>query len=146
MKKNEHGQPIGFPVTDWVEAKLPTRAPMEGLYTRAVGVEDMSACTSLFDAFVKDVNGLNWTYLPYGPFKQQTDFNAWFEQTCFGDDPLFHVIHDMSSNEAIGLASLMRINPSAGVIEVGHVHFSPLLQRTPMATEAMYLMIQKPCT
>jgi len=98
---------------------------------------------------VQDANGLNWTYLPYGPFKQQTDFNAWFEQTCLSDDPLFHVIHDTTSNDAIGLASLMRVNPPAGTIEVGHVHFSPLLQRTPMATEAMYLMkraVKKCCT
>jgi len=142
MNINEHGQPIGFPVTDWVDAISPMRQPMEGSYTRVVGVEDMSACRSLFNAFLKDTNGLNWTYLPYGPFKQLAEFNAWFEQTCFGDDPLFHVIYDKSSNDAIGLASLMRINPTAGSIEVGHVHFSPLLQRTPMATEAMYLLMK----
>ena len=34
----------------------------------------------------------------------------------------------------------MRINPTHGVIEVGNVLFSPALQRTRAATEAMYLM------
>ncbi len=143
MNENEHGQPIGFPVTDWVNAMPPTREPIEGMYTQLVCVQDMSASHSLYQAFVKDTKGLNWTYLPYGPFKNLSDFNDWFEQTCFGDDPLFHVIYDKSSKDAIGLASLMRINPTAGSIEVGHVHFSPLLQRTPMATEAMYLMMKR---
>jgi RimJ/RimL family protein N-acetyltransferase len=34
----------------------------------------------------------------------------------------------------------MRMDPVNGVIEVGNVLFSPSLQRTPAATEAMYLM------
>jgi len=143
VNKNEHGQPIGFPVANWIDAIPPTRQPMAGLYTRVVGVQDVNVSNALFNAFIKDSNGLNWTYLPYGPFKQQADFSAWFENTCFGDDPLFHVIYDTANNNAIGLASLMRINPSAGSIEVGHVHFSPLLQRTPMATEAMYLLMKR---
>jgi RimJ/RimL family protein N-acetyltransferase len=36
----------------------------------------------------------------------------------------------------------MRITPGSGSIEVGHINFSPLLQRTPGATEAMYLMMK----
>jgi RimJ/RimL family protein N-acetyltransferase len=34
----------------------------------------------------------------------------------------------------------MRIKPQHGVIEVGNVVFSPMLQRSRAATEAMYLM------
>ena len=42
----------------------------------------------------------------------------------------------------MGVASYLRIAPGAGSIEVGHINFSPLLQRTPAATEAMYLMMR----
>jgi RimJ/RimL family protein N-acetyltransferase len=42
----------------------------------------------------------------------------------------------------VGVASYLRIAPAVGTIEVGHIHFSPLLQRTPAATEAMYLMMR----
>jgi len=143
MNKNKHGQPIGFPVTDWVAATVPSHEQMEGLYTRVAGVVDTSACESLFNAYLNDTKGLNWTYLPYGPFIKLSDFNTWFEQTCFGDDPLFHVVYDKSSHNAVGLASLMRIKPIAGSIEVGHIHFSPLMQRSKMATEAMYLMMKR---
>jgi RimJ/RimL family protein N-acetyltransferase len=37
----------------------------------------------------------------------------------------------------------MRIDPPAGVIEVGHINYAPPLQRTPAATEAMYLMMRR---
>jgi RimJ/RimL family protein N-acetyltransferase len=47
---------------------------------------------------------------------------------------------DSSEGRAKGWASFMRIKPAHGVIEVGNVLFSPALQRTRAATEAMYLM------
>ena len=43
----------------------------------------------------------------------------------------------------MGVAAFMRIEPRHGVIEVGHVHFGPSLQRTAAATEAMYLMMRR---
>lgn len=148
---NEHGQPIGFPVVDWDTALVPNRDPMSGLYTRIVGVSNVEPCADLFRAYQSDTKGVNWTYLPYGPFAQEADFTRWFEHTCFNDDPLFHVIRSTGEHQAtgvdagvaVGLASYLRIQPGAGSIEVGHIHFSPLLQRTPMATEAMFLMMAR---
>ncbi|MEZ5287532.1 MAG: GNAT family protein [Vicinamibacterales bacterium] len=48
-----------------------------------------------------------------------------------------------SPSSAAGVASYLRITPAAGTIEVGHIHFSPALQQTPAATEAMYLMMRR---
>ena len=58
------------------------------------------------------------------------------------NDPLFFAIIDQSTNCAVGVASYLRIDPNSGSIEVGHINYSPLLQRTPGATEAMYLMMK----
>ena len=44
---------------------------------------------------------------------------------------------------ACGVASYLNIAPASGAIEVGHIHYSPQLQRTPLATEAMYLMMKQ---
>lgn len=140
---NQLGQPIGFPVTQWKRAKVPTREDTVGERVTLTCVTDTQACSALFEAYVSDTEGKNWTYLPYGPFKQLIDFVQWFERTCLTNDPLFHVVHDNANNGPIGLASYLRVNPDAGSIEVGHIHFSPHLQRTPMATEAMYLMMRR---
>ena len=50
---------------------------------------------------------------------------------------------DRATDRAIGVAAYLRIAPEAGSIEVGHINFSPLLQRTPAATDAMYLMMRQ---
>ena len=65
------------------------------------------------------------------------------EAVCLGGDPLFHAVVDRNSGKAAGVASYLRIGPAVGVIETGHINYSPLLQRTPAATEAMYLMMRR---
>ena len=95
---------------------------------------------ALFAATAADEGGRNWTYLSYGPFSTFASYRAWMSAHCLGDDPLFHAIVERTTGKAIGVASFMRIDPPAGSIEVGHLGYSPLLQRTPAATEAMYLM------
>lgn len=96
----------------------------------------------LFDANNRDKNRHNWTYLPYGPFESPGDYRAWMEAECTSEDPMFHAVIDVGTRRAVGVASYLRINPGSGSIEIGHINFSPLLQRTPAATEAMYLMMR----
>ena len=56
------------------------------------------------------------------------------------EDPLYFTVLN-AEGRAVGHATYLRIDPANGVIEVGYIHFSPLMQRTPMSTEAMYLMM-----
>jgi len=70
-------------------------------------------------------------------------YRAWVDQYSAGKDPLFFTIFDKASGTPVGVASHMRIDPGNGVIEVGHLAYSPLLQKTPAATEAMFLMMQR---
>src|SRR5262249_42598244 len=56
-------------------------------------------------------------------------------------DPVFLAIVDAATGLAAGVASYLRIDPPNGSIEVGHIALSPRLQRTPAATESMYLMM-----
>ena len=52
-------------------------------------------------------------------------------------------IVDLADGMPAGVASYLRISPAAGSIEVGHIHYSPRLQKTPAATEAMYLLMER---
>jgi RimJ/RimL family protein N-acetyltransferase len=97
----------------------------------------------LFAAYVKKRNDQDWTYLPYGPFDSFENYLKWMNNACTGKDPLFHVIKDAITQKALGVASYLRIEPILGVVEVGHIHFSPVLQKTPHATEAMFLMMSR---
>jgi len=145
MKKHENdlGQPIGFPVEQWEERPRPPRSPIRGTYCQVVPLDPDIHAEPLYRAYAADQNQRNWTYLPYGPFEELKDFRAWLQLHCIGNDPLFYAIVESETGDAIGLASYLRIEPSVGVIEIGHIHYSPRLQKAPMATEAMYLLMHR---
>jgi len=84
----------------------------------------------------------NWIYLPYGPFASEHSYRAWIESVEGQDDPCFFAIRRLSGKKPLGVASYLRIKPDIGTIEVGHINFSTLLQKTTEATEAMYLMME----
>jgi len=115
---------------------------MAGRWCRLEPLDPARHGASLFAAYQLDTAGLGWTYLPYGPFPDEPAFRTWLDGIAAKDDPLFHAILD-DSGEAVGVASLMRISPETGSIEVGHIHYSPRLKQRPGATEAMYLLMRR---
>lgn len=141
---NELGQPIGYCLRDWSEPPRPPRTAMHGRTCRVEPLDPEGHGGELYSAYGEDHEGRNWTYMPYGPFASLRDFHAWMERSCLGDDPLFHAIVERDSGRAMGLASYLRIAPSVGTIEVGHINYAPALQGTIAGSEAMYLMMR--CT
>ena len=136
-------QPLGFSIGDWTPPIRPPAEPMIGQYCRLERLDPERDWRSLFDAYALDTKGRNWTYLPQGPFENYPDFLNWLSAMAKLDDPFFFTIIDAASQTGVGVASYLRITPPAGSIEVGHIHYSPLLQRKPAATEAMYLMMKQ---
>ena len=141
--QNSYGQPIGYLVNDWQECAFPPRSTMTGKWCRVERLVPEKHAEELFAAYVKQRNDQDWTYLPYGPFERFDDYQRWLTKTYTGDDPLLHTIIESKTNKAVGVASFLRIQPGIGVIEVGHIHFSPLMQKTSVATEAMFLMMRR---
>jgi RimJ/RimL family protein N-acetyltransferase len=140
---NQLGQPVGFAVPGWKPPQTPARATMEGRYCRLEPLAPEVHAASLFAADALNTDGSMWTYLPYGPFDTLESYRRWMDDACLGSDPLFFAIVDRVTGRAVGVASYQRIDPRNGSIEVGHLAYSPLLQRTPAATEAMYLMMRQ---
>jgi len=141
--RNALGQPIGASVPHWTPRQWPARTPMVGRYCRLEPLDVACHAAQLHAANSEDTAGANWTYLPVGPFADFAGYRAWLERMAAGDDPQFHVVIDGESGEAQGVASFLRIDPAMGAIEVGHINYSPRLQRRRAATEAMYLMMRR---
>jgi len=116
---------------------------MEGRYCRVEPVDPGRDAVDLYAAYQLDKEGRNWTYLPHGPYSRFEDYLKYLERAAASDDPFVHCVIERSSGRAVGVASYMRIDAAAGVIEVGGINYSPLLQRTPAATEAMYMMMRR---
>ncbi len=116
---------------------------MHGRLCRLESLDAAKHAAALHAAYAADRDGRNWTYLPYGPFASEVAYTAWVETVQSRDDPVFYAIIDLAKQQPIGVASYLRIDPAMGVIEVGHLSFAPALQRTPLSTEAMFLMMRR---
>lgn len=139
--KNEFDQPVGYPIKNWQISPKPTKSTMLGNYCKLQLLDITKHAKPLFAALTLQNDGSSWTYLPYGPFATCEEFTTWLQETSSLDDTVLYVILDKKTESPIGIAGYLRINQEHGVIEVGHLHFSKLLQKTPAATEAMYLMM-----
>ena len=142
IRLNELGQPIGASLSGWSPPPLPPREPMQGRTCRLEPLNVERHAAALFAANAADADGRNWTYLPYGPFASLANYREWLNTSCLGNDPLFFAIFDAADVQPAGIASYLRIAPTSGSIEVGHIHFSPRMQRSQAATEVMYLMMK----
>jgi RimJ/RimL family protein N-acetyltransferase len=142
-RTNSLGQPIGDPVPGWTPRPRPPRTPLVGRLCRLEPIDAAKHAAALHEAHAADAEGRNWTYLPYGPFGSADEYGAWLAAREASEDPLFFAIVSLPSERPVGVAAYLRIDPAMGSIEVGHLSYSPALQRTAAATEAMYLMMRR---
>jgi len=142
-RRNNLGQPVGFPMPEWTARPMPPRTAMAGRFARVEPLDPDRHAAALFEANADDREGRNWTYYNYGPFASLADYRKWVESSCADSTRLFHAIIDQTRGEAVGVAAYANALPNYGTIEVGALNFSPRLQRRPAATEAMYLMMRR---
>jgi RimJ/RimL family protein N-acetyltransferase len=126
----------------WTPPPTPTRIIHTGRWCRVEPLDAERHAADLWAANALDREGGMWRYLAYGPFPDAATYRAWVADRQKSADPLFFAIVDAATDRATGVASYLRIDPPNGVIEVGHLAYSPRLQRTPAATEAMFLLMR----
>jgi RimJ/RimL family protein N-acetyltransferase len=129
-------QPIGPPV-DAPAAHQPQAVALAGRLGRIEKLDAKRHGGDLWDAF--KTHDQLWTYMSYGPFADETSFAEWLAHREKLEDPFSYAIVT-ASDQAVGIATLLQIRPEMRAIEVGHIVYSPALQRTPLATEAQYLL------
>ena len=142
QRTNTFGQPIGDELPGWRPPPRPPRATLEGRFCRVEPLDVARHAADLHAANSLDADGRMWTYLFSGPFASFAEYHAWLAPRPASEDPLFFAFVDRARGRAVGLGSYLRIEPAHGSVEVGHLQFSPLMQRSPVATEAMFLMMR----
>jgi len=122
---------------NWKPSAPPAPLVLRGRY---VTLESLDI--SHGDALWQAVQGHDhlWTWLANGPYASPTGIIESLESWRDAEKAILFAIVPAETGQAAGWASFMRIKPRHGVIEVGNVLFSPALQRSRAATEAMYLM------
>ena len=128
--------PIGPPV-DATPARRPRPIVIEGRFGRLEKLV-LHHAAALWSA-VKGHDHI-WTYMSsYGPFADGEIFTDWVASRVSLEDPYSYAIVT-PSGDAVGITTLMDIRTAARSVEVGHIVYSPALQRTPLGTEVQYLL------
>ena len=130
------GQPVGVPV-DASPARRPEAVVLEGRFGRVEKLDPAHHAADLWHA--AQGHDALWTYMAYGPFADAAAFSRWVAERAKLDDPTSYAVIERGGR-ALGIATLMEIRPAMRVIEVGNIVYTPALQRTPLATEAQYLL------
>ncbi|HEV2035514.1 MAG TPA: GNAT family protein [Candidatus Dormibacteraeota bacterium] len=123
---------------DWKPARHPQRIALEGASVTLEPVDPARHTGALYSA--ADGAPAIWDYLPYGPFENREAFIEWLEARAASDDPLFYALVDRAAGAARGMASYLRMDSPNGVIEIGHIWFAPVMQRTRQATESIFVL------
>jgi RimJ/RimL family protein N-acetyltransferase len=136
-----YGQPVGHPLPGWTARPAPARVTLEGRFCRLEPLDADRHADDLYAAYALAADGRDWTYMSTHAFASPAGYRAYVETATRADDPLQYAVVDGRTGTAVGTLALMRQDPSNGVVEVGSVAFSPLLKRTPISTEAQFLLM-----
>lgn len=124
----------------WTPRPRPDGRTLEGRFVRLERLDAARHATDLGRALSGPGTAPLYDYLfEYPPDGPQT-IEEWVAKASATQDPFFYAVIDKQSGRAVGRMALMRIDPGHGVIEVGSILFGPTLQRTPGATETIYLL------
>ena len=123
----------------WTPRERPSHEPMIG---RFVVLEPLDAARhgdGLYAATASEEGAERHRYLFEPPPADRTAFQPWLDKANVSADPLWFTVIDAKSRKVVGRQSLMRIDQTFGVIEIGNILWSSLMARSPAATEALYL-------
>jgi RimJ/RimL family protein N-acetyltransferase len=126
-------------LANWTPRPRPERKVLEGRYARLEPLDAERHGDGLYEASsVSDIGG-RFRWLPDNPPRTRAEFQPWLDKAAASPDPLFFTVIDKASGRVGGRQTLMRIDPTYGVIEIGNIYWGPLISRKPAATEAQYL-------
>lgn len=137
----ETDPPVGPRLADPLPRPLPARIPHRGA---AVDLEPLHTrhVPELWQAARADQAEASWAYLGYGPFREETALRSFVAGFAATHDPMAWAVRPHATGTVDGWLTLMEIHPAHAHIEIGHIWFSPRMQRTRAATEAMFLLMR----
>jgi RimJ/RimL family protein N-acetyltransferase len=136
-RENAVMPPLG-PEVDPTPRPLPPRAPLAGRYATLEPLERRHAAELWQAAQGADES---WAYLGHGPFASEDAMARFIGEFAGADERMVWAVRPRASGVVSGWLALLDIQPRNASIEVGSIWFSPRLQRTSAATEAIYLLL-----
>lgn len=120
---------------------VPAAATLRGGRVTLVPLEPLAHAGPLFQAAQGDgADPALWDHLPYGPFADAEELGEGLRAIATDADVVAFAVLD--GGVPSGVVSYLRLRPAHGSVEVGHVWFGGRVQRTPVGTEAIGLLLR----
>lgn len=142
MAINQFGQPIGEPMPNWQAVQRPSGVTLSGRFCRLEALDPQRHHAALFAAFDRAPDGRDWTYLSRERPESPQVLRAHLESMQANSTLVNLTVCDLLTQMPVGTVAFMRIDEANGVLEIGHVCWSPLMKQRSCATEAIYLMLR----
>lgn len=130
---------IGPKVADTTPAPRPQRIVLDGRYCRLEPFDAGRHAADLLRASTPADAAARFLYLSEQPPQSLDEMRTWIADKARSEDPLYFAVIDKANDRAVGRQTLMRIDPSNRVIEIGNIYWGPDMARSRLATEAQYL-------
>lgn len=124
-------------LSDWTPPPFPPARVLEGRYCR---LEPIDPARHLDDIWAVMAGQADiWTYMPAHEPKTKEAYGALLLEMMEKPGIVPFAVIDKEDGKAKGHLWLMEIRPAQGVFEVGYITYSPALQKTRVASEAIHL-------
>lgn len=142
---NQYGQPVGFALPDWQPATLPPAIILSGRFCQLAPLT-LAHSPALIAAFSLAADDRDWTWL--GALQPQSliEMSNWIAAKLDDSGLVCYAVIDKASQQAVGAVCFANIDIQNGAIEIGHVTWSPRMQRNVLGSEALFLLIQQAFT
>lgn len=139
---NQYGQPVGFALPDWQPLDVPPAEALKGRFCTLAPLH-ITHAPALFSAFSQALDDRDWTWLGATKPTSLAEMQAWIRGKCQDSGLVNYAVIDHRSQQAVGAVCFANIEGQNGAIEIGHVTWSPLMQRNVLGSEALFLLLQQ---
>ena len=140
MSVNQYGQQTGFSLPDWKPVPNLVRGTLQGRFCHLVPLS-LDHTEALFAAWSLAGDDRDWTWLGADRPHTLPEMNAWITNKIQDATLVAYAVIEVKTHRAVGAVCFAETDTQNGLTEIGHVTWSPLMQRTPMGTEAVFLML-----
>lgn len=138
---NHYGQPIGFALPEWQPANYPPAENLSGRFCQLTPLL-LSHSQALFTAFSLAADDRDWTWLGASRPQSILEMESWIAHKISDRQLVSYAVIDRHQR-AVGVVCFASIDMQNGAIEIGHVTWSPLMQRNVIGTEAIFLLLRQ---
>jgi RimJ/RimL family protein N-acetyltransferase len=140
MSINQYGQQTGAELPDWQPVLELVRGVLHGRFSHLVPLT-LDHSEALFAAYSLAGDDRDWTWLGSLMPRTLSEMSAWITDKIQDKSLVPYAVIDAKTGTAVGVVCFAESDTEHGLTEIGHVTWSPLMQRTAIGTEAVFLML-----